>query len=100
MFIFRILRYLGLSDFPLLELVHFTAPIGAIYLKQRQAQMKSAEQSTGTSKRPRGDAATTSGTMPATEETFVDLTVAMDPAGDAKGVNPLVAPPLSLYTMM
>ena len=69
MFIFRILRFLGLLDFPPLELMHITAPIGATYLRQRQVQMKNAEQSTGTSKRSRGDVATTSGTMPATEET-------------------------------
>ena len=36
MFIFRILRFLGLSDFPPLELVHITTPIGATYLRQRQ----------------------------------------------------------------
>ena len=29
MFIFRILRFLWLSSFPLLELVHIIAPIGA-----------------------------------------------------------------------
>ena len=34
MFIFRILRFLGLSEFPPLELVHVTAPIGATYLRQ------------------------------------------------------------------
>ena len=32
-FIFRILRFLDLSDFPPLELVHITAPIGATYLR-------------------------------------------------------------------
>ena len=52
MFIFRILRFLGLLDFPPLELMHITAPIGATYLRQRQALMKSAEQSIETSKRP------------------------------------------------
>ena len=34
-FIFRILRFLDLLDFPPLELVHITAPIGATYLRQR-----------------------------------------------------------------
>ena len=62
--------------------------------------MKSVEQSTETSKRPQGDAATTSSTMIATEETFVDPTVAVDPTGDAEDVDPLVAPPLSLRAMM
>ena len=34
MFIFRILRFLGLSEFPPLELVHVTTLIGATYLRQ------------------------------------------------------------------
>ena len=51
--------------------------------------MKSAEQSIETSKRPWGDAATTFGTMPATEETFVDPTATMDPTGDVEDVNPV-----------
>ena len=80
MFILRILRFLGLLDFPPLELVHITAPIGATYLRQRQAQIKSAKQSTGTSKRPQGDVATTSGVMPATKETFVDPIATVDPS--------------------
>ena len=33
MFIFRILRFLDLSDFPPLELVHITTLIGATYLR-------------------------------------------------------------------
>ena len=37
MFIFRILRFVGLSEFPPLELVHIATPIGATYLRQRQA---------------------------------------------------------------
>ena len=67
-------------DFPPLELVHIIAPIGATYLIQRQAQIKSVEQSIGTSKRPQGDAATTSGVMPTIEETFVDPTAVVDPS--------------------
>ena len=55
--------------------------------------MKSVELSTGTFKRPQGDPATASSTMPTTEETFVDLTVVMDPASDVEDVDPLVAPP-------
>ena len=58
MFIYRELNFLGLEDFPALELVHIIAPIGAIFLIQRQAQMKSPELSTGTSKRPRGETST------------------------------------------
>nr|POE58601.1 hypothetical protein CFP56_50189 [Quercus suber] len=62
--------------------------------------MKSAKQSTETSKRPRGDVATTSGAMPAIEETFVDPTTAMDPVGGVETVDPTVAPPLSLRDMV
>ena len=51
MYIYRILRFLGLSEFPPLELVHITAPIGATFLRQRQTLMKSNEPSIGTSKR-------------------------------------------------
>ena len=34
MFIFRILSFLGISEFPPLELVHVIARIGATYLRQ------------------------------------------------------------------
>ena len=76
MYIYKVLNFLGISNFPPLELVHIIAPIGVIFLRQRQAQMKSAEPSTRTSKRPRGEASTTalaSGDMPATEELHVIL---------------------------
>ena len=74
MFIFRILRFLGLSEFPPLKLVHITTPIGATYLRQRHAQMKSAKPSIGSSKRSREDSSSTSGAMLAAEEAFVDPT--------------------------
>ena len=34
-FIYRVLNFLGLANFPPLELVHIIAPIGATFLKQR-----------------------------------------------------------------
>ena len=34
MFIYRVLYFLGLEDFPTLELVHIIAPIGATFLRQ------------------------------------------------------------------
>ena len=34
MFIYRVLNFLGLEDFPTLELVHIIAPIGATFLRQ------------------------------------------------------------------
>ena len=95
MYIYRVLRFLRLLDFPPLELAHITAPIRATFLRQRQASIKSAEPSTGTSKRSRGEAFTTfpaSGTMSAAEETFVDPTAAMDPSGGADDVDPTIAP--------
>ena len=100
LFIVRILRYLEMFEFPSLKLMHIMAPIGTTYFRQRQAQMKSVEPSIGTSKRPRGDASTTSGAMPVVEETYVDLTVVVDPAGHLKDVNPSRAPPFSLRAMM
>ena len=65
--------------------------------------MKSAKPSTGTSKRSRREASTavpTFGTVPTTEETFVDLTIAMDNSSGADDVDPTVVAPLSLCTMM
>ena len=65
--------------------------------------MKSAEPSTGTSKRSRGEASTAtpaSGAMPATEETFVDPTATVDPSGGDNDVDPTIDPPLSLRAMM
>ena len=65
--------------------------------------MKSAEPSTRTSKRPRGEAFTTapaSGDMSAAEEVHVDPTAVVDPSGDDEVVDPTVTPPLSLRAMM
>ena len=55
-FIYRVLNFQGLKDFPTLEIVHIIDLIRATFLKQQQAQMKSAEPRTRTSKRPRGEA--------------------------------------------
>ena len=65
--------------------------------------MKRVEPSTGMSKRSREEASTTApafGIMPAAEETFVDPTTAVDPSSGDNDVDPTVAPPLSLPTMM
>ena len=64
---------------------------------------KSAEPSTGTSKRSQGEASTTapaSGAMLVAEETFVDPIAIVDPSGGANGVDPNVTPPLSLHAMI
>ena len=102
MYIYRILKFLGLSDFPPLKLVHITALVGATYLRQRQAHMKSVEPSTGSSKRSQAASTTapTFGAMPAAEETFVNSTTAVNPSGGADDADPTVAPPLSLHAMM
>ena len=60
--------------------------------------MKSAKPSTGTSKRPRGEASTTastSGDQPIAEEIPVDPIAGVDPV-----VNDIVAPPFSLRARM
>ena len=103
MYIYGILRFLGLFQFSPLELIHITTSIGATFLRQRPTQIKSAKPSTGTSKRSQGEASTAtpaSGTMPIAKETFVDPTTTMDPSSGVDDVDPTVAPPLSLYAMM
>ena len=62
--------------------------------------MKNVEQSPRSSKRSRGDATTTSGTMLATEKTFVDPITTVDPTVDAEDVDPTIAPLLALRAMM
>ena len=65
--------------------------------------MKSVEPSTGTSKRPRGEASTAtpaSGDMPTTKEVHVNPTIAMDPSSDEDAINLIVTPLLSLCAMM
>ena len=65
--------------------------------------MKSVEQCTRTSKKPRGDASTTtptSGDQPAVEEVHVDPTAVVDPAGDDDTADPTVTPPFSIRAMM
>ena len=106
-FIYKVLTFLGLEDFPTLELVHITAPIGVTFLRQRQARMKSVKPSTRTSKRPRVEASTAApafGDQPAAidpaKEIHVDPIAIVDPAGDAKTIDPIFTPPLSLYAMM
>ena len=65
--------------------------------------MKSVEPSTGTSKRPRGEAFTaapTSSDMPTAKEVHVDHTATMDHFIDDDVVDPIVTSLLSLYAMM
>ena len=52
-FIYRVLNFLGLENFPSLELIHIIAPIGATFLKQQSAQKKNVGPSVSSSKRPR-----------------------------------------------
>ena len=39
-FIYRILLFLGLADFPSGELIHVVAPLGATFLRQRAAHLR------------------------------------------------------------
>ena len=101
--IHRVLKYLGLKNFPSQELVHIQAPIGAKFLKQRTAQKKVVNLSVGPSKRPR--VRSTTGDVPDKDmhgdPTSVvaedgDDEVDVDTA-DAAHTGPL---PPSLYAMM
>ena len=83
-FIHQILLHLGLEEFPTSEPVHIIAPIGATFLKQRVAQMKS------TSKCPRVESS--SGATPPPPPSlgdptakYVDPTAAIDPPPSASG---------------
>ena len=61
--------------------------------------MKSAEPSTRTSKRSRGEAtvaASASGAMPIAKAVHVDPTAAVDPSSDDDAVEPTVTLPLSI----
>ena len=73
-FIHRILLHLGLEDFPAFKPVHIIAPIGAIFLRQRVAQMKVS------SKHPRVESSSSATSQPPSiAEEFVDPTAAVDP---------------------
>ena len=52
-FIHRVLKYLGLENFPFQKLFHILAPIWAKFLKQWNAQKKFVDLSVGSSKRTR-----------------------------------------------
>ena len=102
------LNYLELENFPSLELVRITASIGAIFLRQRPAQMKNAKPSTATSKWPKVEASTialaTSDQLAAVDPTIkdihVDPTTTMNPTANAETDDPTVTPHLSLRAMM
>ena len=76
-FIHRILLDLGLEDFPTSEPIHIIAPIGAIFLRQRLAQLKAS------SKHPRVKSSTCAASMPhfsdPTVEDYVDPIATVDP---------------------
>ena len=102
-FIYRVLRYVGLENVPPLELIHITAPIGATFLKQRNAQKRNVGPSVGSSKRPWVQS--TTGDDHA-EQSPVDPTVTVSDIGDdgvhahSIAADPTVPPPLSLCAMM
>ena len=73
--IHRVLKYLGLKNFPSQELVHIQAPIEAKFLKQRSAQKKFVDPNVGSSKRTR--VRSTTGDVP-----HEDPTVAVAEDGD------------------
>ena len=102
-FIYRVLNFLGLENFPSLELIHITAPIGSTFLKQWSAQKRNVGPSVGSSKRPQVQS--TVGDVHA-EQSPVDPTAVVADIGD-NGVHAhnvttesTVPPPLSLRAMM
>ena len=101
--IHRVLKYLGLKNFPSQELVHIQAPIGAKFRKQRNAQKKFVDPSVGSSKRTRVQS--TTGDVPH-EDMHEDPTTAVAEDGDDEvDVDTTVAahtgpPPPSLRAMM
>ena len=101
--IHRVLQYLGLKNFPSQELVHIQAPIGAKFLKQRNAQKKFVNPSVGSSKRTRVQS--TTGDVPH-EDMHEDPTAAVIEDGNNKvDVDTTAAthtgpPPPSLHVMM
>nr|POE92176.1 hypothetical protein CFP56_55886 [Quercus suber]POF02056.1 hypothetical protein CFP56_18180 [Quercus suber]POF14761.1 hypothetical protein CFP56_43608 [Quercus suber] len=102
--IHRVLKYLGLRNFPSQEVVHIQAPIGTNFLKQRSAQKKFAEPSVGSPKRPRVQS-TTGDDVPY-EDMHGDPTAAVVEDGDDEvDVDTTAAaqtgpPPPSLRAMM
>ena len=83
-FIHRILLHLGLDEFPTFEPVHIIAPVGAIFLRQRAAQMKASskhprlESSSGVASHP------PSSSDPTTKE-FVNPIATVDPPPSTLG---------------
>ena len=85
-FIYRIFLHLGLEHFPASEPVHIIAPISAIFLRQRAAQMRAS------SKRPRVESSSGAPPPPSSSsdlaaDEFIDLTAADDPPPFASDVS-------------
>ena len=100
---FQFSSILQLENFPSLELIHITAPIGAIFLKQRSAQKKNVGLSVGSSKRPQVQS--TIEDVHAEESPIGPTAVVADDGDDEVHVDnaaaePTVPPPLSLCAMM
>ena len=102
-FIYRVLNFLGLENFPSLELIHIIALIGTTFLKQRSAQKKNVGPSVGSSKRPRVQS--TARDVHA-EESPIDPTTTVANDGDdgihadSTTTEPTVPLPLSLRAIM
>ena len=102
-FIHRILNFLDLENFSSLEFIHIIAPIGVTFLRQRSAQKKTGEPSTGSSKIPRVESATRD--MPVEEIPFgpIDAITEDDIDEvdvDIRDLETTMPPPFSLRAMM
>ena len=101
--IYRVLKYLGLKNFPSQELIHIQAPIGAKFLKQQSAQKKFVDPNVGPSKKRR--VRSTTRDIP-NEDMHGGPTVAIAKDGDDKvdvdtaAIAHTSPPPPSLHAMM
>ena len=101
--IYRVLKYLGLKNFPSQELIHIQAPIGAKFLKQQSTQKKFVDPNVGPSKKQR--VRSTTRDIP-NEDMHGGPTVAIAKDGDDKvdvdtaAIAHTSPPPPSLHAMM
>ena len=82
--VFSFLLHLGLEDFLASEPIHIIAPIGATFLRQKAAQMKTS------SKRLRVKYSTSAASQPPslgdpTAEAYVNPTTTVDPSPSTSG---------------
>ena len=94
-FIHRILLFLGFDDFPASKPVHIVGPIGAIFLRQRAAQMRES------SKRPKVEPSGTTSPPPSSTGTTSGEASANPVGGGAAAVpSPSTLDDFDIYRML